>query len=349
MTKNNLLVTCADESYVDAAKQVFSGAYFNAGWKGDYMLLSYKIPEEKLKWFRDKGIIVKKCEPLVDEKMHGEWTSVILIRLYLFTLEFKKWRKIIYIDSDVIIRASFDDLLKVNGFGAIWKGKSLKGFLVPSKIYKGRKCLINYKRLLKEARITYDSNSEVFASGFFVFDTDIKKYNTFLEMDKLLSKYILYSHNIDEFVLNTFFYKKWAKLPLFYDVYIIEVFRLLYKFRFIKIDGIVIHFPEEGIFGNNKPWNKKHPFYKEWKFNFDRADMINLKKPYDNYRVFTDSEKKYWQKYYRKLYDFWKIEPLVERLIIRPFLLVISLIGKIGIFLKNKYPFVYYKLKGVNK
>ena len=77
--------------------------------------------------------------------------------------------------------------------------------------------------------------------------------------------------------------------------------------------------------------------------------MINLKKPYDNYRVFTDSEKKYWQKYYRKLYDFWKIEPLVERLIIRPFLLVISLIGKIGIFLKNKYPFVYYKLKGVNK
>ena len=119
MTKKNLLVTIADEGYVDAAKQVFSGAYFNAGWKGDYMLLSYKIPEEKLKWFRDKGIIVKKCEPLVDEKKFGRWFSAALSRLYLFKTEFKKWNKIVYIDGDMIIRASLDDLLKINGFAAV--------------------------------------------------------------------------------------------------------------------------------------------------------------------------------------------------------------------------------------
>ena len=46
--KKNLLVTLADENYIDRAKQLFSSVYFNAGWKGDYMLLAHEIPEEKL-------------------------------------------------------------------------------------------------------------------------------------------------------------------------------------------------------------------------------------------------------------------------------------------------------------
>ena len=32
--KKNLLVTLADNNYIDQAKQVFSSVYFNAGWSG---------------------------------------------------------------------------------------------------------------------------------------------------------------------------------------------------------------------------------------------------------------------------------------------------------------------------
>ena len=66
--KKDLLVTLADENFLDQAKQLFSSVYWNAGWKGDYMLLAHEIPESKLKWFRDKGILVKKCKSVCDRE-----------------------------------------------------------------------------------------------------------------------------------------------------------------------------------------------------------------------------------------------------------------------------------------
>ncbi len=325
MTKKNLLVTIADESYVDAAKQVFSGAYFNAGWKGAYMLLSYKIPEEKLEWFRDKGILVKKYEPLVDEKKFGRWFSVALSRFYLFKMEFKKWNRIIYIDGDIIIRASLDDLLKVNDFAAVDGVYPFRTLFSKNMSEKGCK----------------------FNSGLFVFDTKIVTKTTFLDLTKTLKNYSIYALKADESILNLFFYKKWQKLPFYYNVYVSEFFKMLYKFNIIKINGIMIHFPTNGVFDNHKPWNKTNPFYKEWKFNFDRADEINIKKYYDNYKVFTYSEKKYWQNYYRKLYSLWKIEIFFDKVFIRPITIYLNFLGKIGIFLKKNFPNIYYNLKGV--
>jgi hypothetical protein len=63
--KKDLLVTLADANYVDQARQVFSSAYWNGGWSGDYMLLAYGVPERDLQWFRDKGILVTECEPVL--------------------------------------------------------------------------------------------------------------------------------------------------------------------------------------------------------------------------------------------------------------------------------------------
>jgi hypothetical protein len=50
---SNLLVAIADANHIDQAKQLFSSVYFNAGWKGDYMLMAHEIPEKELLWFRD--------------------------------------------------------------------------------------------------------------------------------------------------------------------------------------------------------------------------------------------------------------------------------------------------------
>ena len=110
--KKNLLVTLADKNYVKQAKQLFSGVYFNAGWKGDYMLLSHNIPEKELKWFRKKGILIKKCKPVIKFKK-VRYSETVVSKFYLFTTEFKKWRNIVYLDGDIIVNASLDRLTKV--------------------------------------------------------------------------------------------------------------------------------------------------------------------------------------------------------------------------------------------
>ena len=115
---NNLLATLADKNYIDQAKQLFSSVYFNAGWKGDYMLLSYEIPEEDLQWFRDKGILIKRCEPIYNQNI-AHLPPVVEGKFYLFSHELKKWQNIIFLDADIIVRASLDDLTRIKGFAAV--------------------------------------------------------------------------------------------------------------------------------------------------------------------------------------------------------------------------------------
>ena len=87
--KKNLLVTLADKNYITQAKQLFSSVYWNAGWNGDYMLLTGKeTPENKLKWFRKKGILIKKCK-LLEKKNVGlqNHPPIVLSKFYLFKKE----------------------------------------------------------------------------------------------------------------------------------------------------------------------------------------------------------------------------------------------------------------------
>lgn len=340
MAKKNLLATLADENYLDAAKQVFSGAYFNAGWKGDYMLLAYKVPKEKLEWFRKKGIIVKECEPPLDEKTFGKLSSLVLIKLYLFKPEFKNWEKIIFVDADTIIRYSLDDLMKVKGFAAVDGVHTFKVLFPKEKSTR-------FNEVYKVFKKKYDLKYPAFSVGLFVFDTSIIKEDTFIKLFKILSFYRFYIPSADDFILNLFFYKNWERLPLYYNVFVIEFVRFLYKFHLMKIKGVVIHFPDGGVFDTNKPWNKTHQFYKEWRLNLDKSNFIDTKKPYPNFKTFDNSEKTYWHNYYAKLYSFWPIIPVYNYLFVKPISLVNRLIGIIGIFLKINYPRTYYKLKKI--
>ena len=71
------------------------------------MLLAHEIPEKDLKWFRDKGILIRKCDSLIKKLEYTYWDypSGALDKFYLFTPEFKKWKNIIvYLDADIIIR-----------------------------------------------------------------------------------------------------------------------------------------------------------------------------------------------------------------------------------------------------
>ena len=115
----NLLVTLADNNYIENAKQLFSSVYHNSGWKGDYMLLVYEVPEKKLDWFRDKGIIVKRCPKIAKRRVWKNYfPNSVLSKFYLFTSYFQKWDRVIFLDGDIIVRSSLNKLARVNGFAA---------------------------------------------------------------------------------------------------------------------------------------------------------------------------------------------------------------------------------------
>lgn len=313
--KKNLLVTLADENYVEQAKQLFSSVYWNAGWKGDYMLLAHKIPEKKLRWFRNKGILVKKCELIDKKNIYPK--SVILCKFYMFTLEFKKWKNVIYLDADMIARASLDELIKVKGFASILNhlinNKLIDQFKTPSQIE--RKTYIKLKK-------RYDMNAPAFKAGVMVFNTDIIEKNTFLKLIELFEQYRgLHKSGVeDQLILNLFFYKKWKKLPIVYHSEIAD-----FKFvNFKKIKAIVIHSKE-----NNKL------FCKEKKFNLSKADEINLKK-IQIPKKFKQSEVKNYSLYLKIRSIFYL--PNWIRFIDRTF-------GLIGIFLYDHIPSLYFALK----
>lgn len=330
--KKNLLVTLADKNYIEQAKQLFSSVYWNAGWKGDYMLLAHEIPEKKLKWFREKGILIKKCKSFLclESLKTGRWPPVIFSKLYLFSSDFKKWRKIVFLDADIIVRASLDNLTEVGGFAAV------KGHSNLSKVFfdqlqiriEGRNRGI-FGRLKKRYNLKLPS----FSSGLMAFDTDIIKIESFFELERLLNSYFEISP-VDDGILNLYFYRRWLRLPSVYKVnpdYLIKFWGIKPE----KIDAIILHFYSQ------KPWSPKSHFYEEWKTNLEKAELIDIKKVPNARKIWTKQEI---QKYEKNLkaagsgfkYLIWKTGSFIDRQI-----------GISGIFLRKQFPKAYFKLKEI--
>lgn len=333
--KKDLLVTLADKNYINQAKQFFSSVYWNAGWKGDYMLLSHEIPEEELRWFIDKGILIKKCETFYDEEGKNRPIS-LFSKLYLLTPELKKWDNVIFLDADIIVRASLDELTKIKGFAAA-KGhnKLSKLFFTPLQI-KLRN--IN-KKIFDSFRKEYNLNELSFNTGVMAFSTDIIEEETFPKLKKILEQYgkIVCA---DEAVFNLFFYKRWIKLPKIYNVspYFLTHFN---NIKPKNVDGVILHFYSD------KPWNPRNYFYKEWKYNLDRAESIDLNKIPISIKKWDEQEIQEYLSYlerrcikYFYKYLFWKINISIIRFIDRS-------LGFIGIYLKINYPKLYFKLKKI--
>ena len=177
MAKKNLLVTLADKNYLDAAKQLFSSVYFNSGWDGDYMLLSYDIPEKELQWFRDRGIIVRKGKSYnYNKKNLSKKFLIYCMKFDIFSLEFKKWKNIVFLDSDIIVKGSLEKLAEVKGFWAV------EDYTDKMKnIFKHFK---NNKKLFSNIKKQFDLNDSCFNSGVLAYDTDVIKQDSFEKMNK---------------------------------------------------------------------------------------------------------------------------------------------------------------------
>lgn len=301
--KKNLIVTLADRNYINQAKQLFSSVYWNAGWKGDYMLLAHDIPEKELRWFRNKGILIKKCKSLY-HKDFGRISRAVLDKFYLFTPEFKKWKNIVFLDGDIIVRASLDELTNINGFAAMPEN------ILEDQFVKSSQQLIKLKKIynLKEPR---------FNAGVMAFSTNIIKKDSFSKLKLLFKKYEKVHLFQDQTVLNLFFYKKWIKMPQVYNVppYLIAH---PYFIKRNKLKAIILHF-----IGERKPWHLEDPFYKEWNDNLKKAELIDLNK--------TVSAKKWTNKDIKRYSQYIKR----RQIIYLPIYYIDRFIGKIGRLIKK--------------
>ncbi len=260
--KDCLLVTLADKNYVQYAKQLFSSAYWNAGWDGDYMLLSHEIPESDLAWFTEKGILVRRCKPLYNEAIGKEkYPPVVFNLFYLFSPEFKKWKNIIFLDGDIIVRGSLKGLTNVKGFAS----PNIIGDRLRYFYYNDTDTML-YSKLEKEI----DLDSKAFNCGVMAFSTDIIHEDLSEKLMGIFNAYQKISSGADP-TLNQYFYKSWKKLPVIYDI-TPENIEKYTGIPATKIKGIIIHLKDHELADEQKS------FYKEWKASLEKADGIDLNK-----------------------------------------------------------------------
>jgi lipopolysaccharide biosynthesis glycosyltransferase len=324
--KNNLLVALADENFVDQAKQLFSSVYYNAGWKGDYMLLSAGISESKLEWFQKKGILIYKCDPISNDSIGlYKLSPQRLCKFYLFTPEFKKWQNIIFLDADIIVRAPLDELTKVKGFAAVYDTYDLR---LESQFLRNNSLTKEQEVLYKKLKNSFNLKEKAFNSGVMAFNTQIIQEDTFSKLNSLFLSYNSIHSNGDQPTFNLFFCKKWQHLPRVYNTYanMINAHNSLFKPK-----GIILH-----IFGRRegRPWFPENYYYAEWKNNLKKAENIDISKPTANIK--TWSKIKIW------IYSF----PIYLKVVFYDTSRgVDKILGIVGLLLRKNNPKLYKMLK----
>ncbi len=269
-----LFVTIANKKFINQAKQLFASAYFNAGWDGDYMLLTSDLGPEQILWFEKRGILVKKHELLFQGKM-AEFDPVVYHKFYLFTDEFKKWDAVIYADSDIIIRNSLEGLKNTANFSAVVDtgGKSILKQLTPLNEVTDKPVKQEYLQKLKLLKRKYNLRKPSFNAGFFALNTKMIKG---ADIKNNLIDLALNCKNItnwgEQLAFNLEFFN-WEKLSPVYNFFVYDYKKNLT----IKKQGIkspVLHFAGQETL---KPWDKKSPFYSEWKENLERSEKMDVR------------------------------------------------------------------------
>jgi len=332
MTKA-LLVTLADANYVPQVKQLFSSVYHNSGWKGDYMLLAQDVPEKELKWFEERGILIKRCKPLHDRAFKN-YPVTILNKFYLFTEEFKKWDVVVFLDGDITVEASLDRLLKVKKLSAV---VDVSENPLRYQFHKRRRSdPPRIKELYDELGDGYDLGTVSFNVGVLAIPTKIIRPDTFKGLLKVFKRYWHITPFPEQAVMNIYFYKRWERLPLVFNLYY-QYYHPSWTITWERSEGIVNHFIIR------KPWKARDVYFTpKWERNLKKADRIDLndrpgpKKIWSEEEIRTRSrfiedkaiQRTFWGKFLRRIVD------TLERVV-----------GRTGILLKRNMPILYARMK----
>jgi len=326
--KKTVLVTLADKKFLNQARQLFSSAYWNGGWDGDYLLLAHgDIPEKDLEWFKEKGITIFRCKP-IQEGWAGLWhPAIVLDKFYIFTPYFKQWERIIFLDADTTVRASIKKLAELD---EPFAAPNAHGTSLRAEFIKTTK---ENRPLFKELKKEYPLKGEAFNSGIMAIKTSVIDDGTFEKLINLYEKFGSLNKYGEEATINLLFYKNWKMLPSLYNVYPYRTFRR-FGVPYAKVEAIILHPVREGT---AKPWLPSSPFYEEWLTNLKKSDAMDIKSPQTPARIWTIEEEKNHTKilkkrmivhYYRYIFFFFD-----------------WLIGQIGLLIKFLSPKLYEKIR----
>lgn len=301
--KKYVLVTLADNNFIDQAKQLFSSAYHNGGWRDDMLLLTNNLSDSESKEFTEQGILIKKCKP-IKKVDNTRFSDIILCKYYLFSDYFTKWDNVIFLDADIIVQASLDDLKKVKGFNATKDFANLQGQFAPNLTTP----------VIPELSIIYEKYYEAFNVGMMAFSTDIIKKNLFdkiIDLHVKLGKYALFP---EQAIFNIIFKDKWTKLS---RMYALSPSCLWDKHRIKsnKLKGVTIHF--EGVHENCKPWNETNVFNKIWLDNLKKFPEINKENNFCKVKKYSKFEIMFWGGYYYGFFDGLKylLKSMIKKLL----------------------------------
>lgn len=328
-TAKNLIVTLANNAYADQAKQLFASAYLRAGWKGDYLLLAHELNEANLNSFKNRGIKIYKTRPLDTNPSLGGYQPIVLSKFYLFKEYFKKWDTIIFLDADIIVNGSLEDVLDLKGFNA----PRAESFNLKNEF-------INDKRILQDLGLTtkYDLKQAAFTTGLLVFETDLIQPETFFNLLSLYQQNKAALKFSEESTLNLFYYKQWQELSVIYN-FNPQYMHWLYNAIPKNNLPIIYHF-----FCFQKPWEKDSDYYQVWLNNLASFENINFNSPVKEIIGIDPKELNNYLDYLKKKE---KLAPLfrIKKLLFKIFIAQIDRrLGLLGLYIKKINPKLYQKI-----
>lgn len=266
-----VLATLADASFIEPAKQLFSSAYFNGGWRGDYLLLAHAVPDAELRWFEERGILVRRCEPLFTGELGG-MSAVLTSKFNLFRTEMRRWRTVVYCDADALVRSPLDDLCDLDGFWSVLDVSQWIRFQILTGESMRRRGVdpLRAAAMIRAVHRRLKPRSPSFCAGFFAFTTDLIDDCTFDNLIATMERFHVVSEYGDQLTFNLFFADQWRRLPPVYNVQVSGEANQ-WGLDPEAIDGIVLHYITP-----DKPWRTHNAFFDEWRRSLERADAIDL-------------------------------------------------------------------------
>lgn len=277
----SVLVTIADENYLDPARQLFSCVHFNAGWSGDLLLLAHEVPEAKLAPFRERGIQVRPVETRQTAAPGARHPSAVLAKFQLFTPQFREWESILYLDGDMMYWASLDALVGVRGLHAISDRTDLGWqFREPPPGTESRQ---------EDLRRSFDLRAEAFNTGMLAFRSDVIRDDDLESLETLYARFEGMHKNGDQGVMNLHFGARWHRIPDFYAA-LRHVPARYFRVPKEQFRSIGRHFV-----GNPRVWDASNPWHEEWRASLARFDELDARSPRPPARVWSDWEIRcYW-------------------------------------------------------
>ncbi len=259
MDKKDAIVLVADAAYLDYARQVCYSAHRYGNWKGDYVLLVCDCSNADLSWFTERGVHVYDFELLTKNSING-WPPVIFHKFYLLHPMMKRWRKLIYLDTDIMVLKDINHLTKLKGFAASPDHDLLS---MRGQFFNMSELRTELRPKMEYLEQKYNLNEVSFNVGMMVFDPRKNSMKLFHKALKMLEDYHAVVKYPEQAIFNLFFYKKWKRLSNYNNYYNPEY---VYKQGVKKNHAVILHF-----IGNSKPWHQDNIMYRIWVDNLKNA------------------------------------------------------------------------------